>query len=169
MVLEIVFNVCLLVFSIYAFFYVGMTSPAATETELGAAFWPRIILVLLAVLLLINIWNVYKKGKEQTDKPAFDASSITGFFKSKIFIGMIIVIIMAVVMEYLGFILTCCLFIMAYGFLLGQKSIWKLVLTGVVATIILYVIFQGALDIMLPRGYGFLRNFALFVEGLLPF
>ncbi|MDD3368288.1 MAG: tripartite tricarboxylate transporter TctB family protein [Lachnospiraceae bacterium] len=168
MLLELIFNVVLFIFSIYAYVLVGITSPAATATELGAAFWPRIILVLLAILVAVNIFNIWKKGKAEGNLK-FESSEITSFFKSKIFIGMVMVIVMAFVLEYAGFMLTTCIFIMAYGRLLGQKSPVKLILSGVIATVVLYVIFQGALDIMLPRGYGFLRDFALMVETLLPF
>jgi hypothetical protein len=38
-----------------------------------------------------------------------------------------------------------------------------------ILTILIYIIFQGALDIMLARGVGAFRNFALMFERLLPF
>lgn len=65
--------------------------------------------------------------------------------------------------------LTCLLFLIACGLLLGQKKIWLLLGTSVLITIILYIGFSVLLGVMLPRGQiGFLRNFALLVESLVP-
>lgn len=166
--LELIFNVALLIFSIYCFFYVGTTSPAATATELGAAFWPRIILILLVILVIVNILNILKKNKSESAKDKLSIEGIKNFFTSKLFIGMVIVIIMVFALDYLGFMLTTFLFIMAYGVLLGMRSPVKLLLTALFVTVLLYVLFQGALGIMLPRGYGFLRTFALWIETIMP-
>ena len=166
--MDIIFSVILAIFCIYCFFLVGAESPAATPTELGAAFWPRIILVLMIILLAVNIVNSLKAQKE-------NKSSIMGelnlgeFVKSKLFIGIILVAVMALLMSTIGFMPDCLLFLIAYGFLLGERRIPLLVIRSLAITAVLYVIFQGALDIMLARGVGPFREFALFFEMLLPF
>lgn len=169
--MELVFNAALLIFCGYAYFYISATTPGSTPTELGAAFWPHIILALLIVLLIVNIVNVVKKAKsaENSNGFEFDKDAFVGFFKSKLFIGMVTVAVMAIILEFAGFMLTSFLFLVVYGIILGEKSPVKLILTGVIATIVLYVIFQGALGIMLPRGVGFLRDFALWAETLISF
>lgn len=96
-------------------------------------------------------------------------SGVLRFVKSKLFIGMALVVIMALMYEPVGFMVTCLLFLFCYGLLLGQKNIPLLILTSVVITIILYIGFSVLLGVMLPRGQiGFLRNFALFIESLVP-
>ena len=166
--MDIIFSVILAIFCIYCFFLVGAESPAATPTELGAAFWPRIILVLMIILLVVNIVNSLKAQKGSK-------SSIMGelnlgeFVKSELFIGIILVAVMALLMATIGFIPDCLLFLIAYGFLLGERRIPLLVIRSLAITAVLYVIFQGALDIMLARGVGPFREFALFFEMLLPF
>ena len=88
--MDIIFSVILAVFCIYCFFLVGAESPAATPTELGAAFWPRIILVMMIILLAVNIVNNLKAQKE-------NKSSIMGelnlgeFLKSRLLVGIILV------------------------------------------------------------------------------
>lgn len=57
--------------------------------------------------------------------------------------------------------------IAGYFVLLGEKRPQMLVITGVVATLVLYIIFQGPLSIFLPRGFGFFRSFALTMESLI--
>lgn len=91
------------------------------------------------------------------------------FLKSKLFIGMILVAVMAVLMPIIGFIPVSFLFLIAYGVLLGERRIGFLVIVALVITAILYLLFQGALDIMLARGTGIFRDFALFFETKLPF
>lgn len=166
--MDIIFSVGLLIFSLYCFWLVGAQSPLPTPTELGAAFWPRIILALLAIFLIVNIVNGVKKMKADGNGFAKDLN-LGVFFKSKLLIGMIMVAVMAVIMPYIGFIPVCFLFLLAYGFLLGERRWGRLILISLIITFILYILFQGALDIMLARGVGFFREFALTCETILPF
>lgn len=95
--------------------------------------------------------------------------NLVEFFKSKLFLGMILVAVMALVLPVIGFIPTSFLFLIAYGVLLGERRIVFLVIVSLIITAILYILFQGALDIMLARGTGIFREFALFFETKLPF
>ncbi len=166
--MDIIFSVILAVFCIYCFFLVGAESPAATPTELGAAFWPRIILVMMIFLLAVNIVNNLKAQKENKSS-IMGELNLGGFLKSRLLVGIILVAVMALLMPTIGFMPDCLLFLIAYGFLLGERRIPILVIRSLAITVVLYVIFQGALDIMLARGVGPFREFALFFEMLLPF
>lgn len=166
--MDIIFSVLLMAFSAYCYYYVGVKSPAGTATELGAAFWPRIILFLMIVLLIVNIINSVKKMKSE-GKTVFGEIKPMEFFKSKLFIGMIIIAAMAAVLPIIGFMPTCFLFLVVYGRLLGEKNYVKLALFSLLITVLLYIIFQGALDIMLARGTGVFRTFARACEKFLPF
>lgn len=166
--MDLLFSIFLTVFAVYCFFLVGAQSPAPTATELGAAFWPRIILAAMIALLIANIVRSVKENKISAKK-IFGEFKLAEFFKSKLFIGMVLVFIMALLMPYIGFMPVCFLFLMAYGALLGERRWLRLVLISLGVTIILYVLFQGALSIMLARGTGVFREFALMCEGFLPF
>lgn len=166
--MELIFSLFLFIGSVYLFFLVGAQSPAATPTELGAAFWPRIILVLLMILIAVNVMNILKKAKAEGTSVA-PQLNLAEFFKGKLFAGIIIVVLMAVLLPYIGFVPSCCLFLISYGYLLGERKIPILVIRSMIITIIIYAIFQGALDIMLARGIGPFREFALSLEMLLPF
>lgn len=161
--MDILFSVGLIIFNIYCFFLVGAESPAPTPTELGAAFWPRIIIVLMVGLLISNIVSTVRqnKGKEK------EKIDIAGFFKSKLFLGMILIAAMTLIMPYVGFITSCFAFLSAYGALLGERKIVKLLVFSLIITFILYAIFQGLLDIRLERGIGLFRNFALSLETII--
>ena len=82
---------------------------------------------------------------------------------------MFLVALMAITMPFIGFIPVCFLFLFAYGILIGAKKKGSLSILTLLITLLIYLVFQGALDIMLARGIGFFRSFALLCEGLLPF
>lgn len=163
MTLDLIFNVVLLIASVYCFIYIGAVDNS-TATELGAAFWPRLILGIMIVLLVVGLVNMLRK---KDGKAPVNGEAVKGFFKSKLLLGMIICAVTALILPTIGFIPTAFLFLVAYGILLGEKRPVVLIVTGVVATLILYVIFQGPLSIFLPRGYGVFRNFALAMENIL--
>lgn len=171
MALELIVNLLLLGFSMFCFWYVGATMPVSPANELGAEQWPQALLALLILALCWNVYKYFKKNRKGDIAAAFKDffPSIGRFVQSKLFIGMVLVVVMALMYEPIGFMATCLLFLMSYGFLLGQRKYPVLIVSSIVITIILYVGFAVMLGVMLPRGQvSFLRNFALFVESLVP-
>ncbi len=171
MALELIVNLLLLIGGIVCFVNVSTTMPHSAANELGAEQWPQAILVLMLIALVFNIVRYFKINKKEDIAAAFKDffPSIGRFVKSKLFIGMALTVVMALMYEPVGFMLTCLLFLMAYGFLLGQRNIPMLLLTSVIITIILYIGFAVLLGVMLPRGQIIpLRNFALFIESIVP-
>jgi hypothetical protein len=168
-ILDIIFSAVLIIAGIGLFAMIGADpAAAASETELGAAFWPQIILAIMIVLSVVNIVTSLKKMKADGKTVTSDID-VAGFFKSKLFIGMIAVAILALVLPTIGFVPSCILFLIGYGILLKADNIPKLAIISVLITIVIYILFQGALDIMLPRGTGFFRELALTFEKILPF
>ena len=168
-ILDIIFSAFLIIAGAGLFAMIGADpQAAASQTELGAAFWPQIILAIMIVLSVVNIVTNVKKMKAE-GTTITSGIDVAGFFKSKLFIGMVLVAVMALILPIIGFIPTCIIFLMVYGILLKADNIPKLAICVVLITIVIYVLFQGALDIMLPRGTGVFRNLALTFESLLPF
>jgi len=162
---ELLFNVGLIIFFIYCFFYVGATAPDPVQGQMDGAQWPQILLVLLAICLAANIYKIIKNGKNgEGFKINLDIKKIV---TNKFFKGSVVLLIYSLSLDYLGFISGSILFFMLYSRLLGQKNIIKLILSSVISVVILYVLFNTVLDIMLPRGTGIFRTFALFVESIL--
>ena len=170
--MDIIFSVILIVGAIFLYVYIGGATGATAGlenlTDLGAAFWPRVILVLIIVLSVVNLIQAIKKMKAE-GATVTSGIDVAGFFKSKLFIGMILVFAAALILPIIGFIPTCFIFLILYGLLLGDKKYLRLVIAALLITIVVYIIFQGALDIFLPRGKGVFRTFALALERLLPF
>jgi hypothetical protein len=169
MALELIVNVLLLVLSGISFWYVGATMPVSPQNELGAEQWPQMLLVLLMIAIAYNIFSFFKAHKTTEIASAFRdfLPGVLRFLKSKLFLGMVIVVAMALLYEPLGFVATCALFLAAYGILLGERRPLVLVLTSLGIMLLLYIGFSVFLGVMLPRGeIPFLRNFALFLESL---
>lgn len=169
--LELIFNVLILLGVLYTMAFHVLEAPVALKVQknpyaLQPNTWPNVILGLLALCLILNIITIIRKNK---GKESFSLKSLVrnapAFFKSKVFFGMMLIVILSFVLETLGFIVTCFLFMICYGLLLGDKKYARLVLVSIFITFLLYLLFSVALQVNLPRGtIPFLRNFALKLE-----
>lgn len=164
MTIQFLFSLIMLLFFTYCYVYIGATMPISPSTELGAEQWPQIILGLLIILLLIHTVKTWKEQKDASDTDKLSMRMLKDLVQGKLLISFLLVVAMAVLMEYAGFLLTAFCFVAAYCFLLGEKRIPVILAASFVTTLILYFVFSRGLSIMLPRGYGVLRDFALWVE-----
>jgi len=170
---ELILNVLLFVFFGWAFFTHVLEAAVPAKVlknpyALKPDAWPKAIIILLEICLLINIIKIIRKnkGNENFTIAAFFAS-IPEFFKSKLFQGILILAVASFILEPLGFMVTSFLVLIAYGWLLGARKYGQLVLMSLLITFILYIVFSGLLSVNLPRGtIGFLRSFALTLEGI---
>ncbi len=170
---ELIMNILLVVFLVFSFFTHVLEAPVPVKVQKNPyAFqpdtWPKVIIILLLICLIINIIQIIKrnKGKEEFTLKYF-VSTIPGFFKSKMFLGIIILTAASLLLETLGFVVTAILVLFAYGALLGEKNFARLGIASVIIALVLYIVFSGLLSVNLPRGtIGFLRDFALFLESI---
>lgn len=169
MVIELFVNILLLCFSVFSFFYVGATMPKSSPSDLGAEQWPQALLILLVIAIVFNVRNFFKNHSKEDIAASFKdfIPSILRFVKSKLFIGMALLTVMALAYEPVGFLTTSLLFLIAYGILLGERRPLVLGIAAVVITLLLYIGFSVLLGLMLPRGsIGFLRSIALSLESI---
>ena len=170
---ELIMNILLVVFLVFSFFTHVLEAPVPVKVQKNPyAFqpdtWPKVIIILLLICLVINIIQIIKrnKGKEEFTLKYF-VSTIPGFFKSKMFLGIIILTAASLLLETLGFVVTAVLVLFAYGALLGEKNFGRLGIASVSIARVLYIVFSGLRSVNLPRGtIGFLRDFALFLESI---
>jgi len=170
---ELIVNILLVVFLGFSYFTHVLEAPVPVKVQKNPyAFqpdtWPRVIIILLEICLIINIIQIIRKnkGKESFTIKAFVAT-IPDFFKSKMFLGIIILAVASMLLETIGFVVTAILVLFFYGWLLGEKKLVTLGIASVIIALVLYMIFSGLLSVNLPRGtVGFLREFALFLESI---
>ena len=133
--------------------------------------WPKVIIILLLICIAINIIKIIKKnkGNPEFSFKAFFKNSMN-FFKSRMFLGMLVIALGALMLETFGFVVTAFVILFLYGLLLGEKNIPRLLLVSVIIALFLHTVFSGLLSVNLPRGtIPFLRNFALWLESLMAF
>ena len=170
---ELIMNILLVVFLGFSYFTHVLEAPVPVKVQKNPyAFqpdtWPKVIIILLEICLIINIIQIVRKnkGKEDFNLKAFVAT-IPNFFKSKMFVGIIILTVASLLLETIGFVVTAILVLFTYGMLLGEKNLVRLGIASVIIALVLYIIFSGLLSVNLPRGtIGFLRDFALFLESI---
>ena len=170
---ELIMNILLVVFLGFSYFTHVLEAPVPVKVQKNPyAFqpdtWPKVIIILLEICLIINIIQIIRKnkGKEDFNLKAFVAT-IPNFFKSKMFVGIIILTVASLLLETIGFVVTAILVLFTYGMLLGEKNLVRLGIASVIIALVLYIIFSGLLSVNLPRGtIGFLRDFALFLESI---
>lgn len=169
---ELIVNIIMVVALVFTFFFHVLEAPVPLKVQknpyaLQPDIWPKAIIILLLICFAFNIYKIIKnnKGKENFTFSAF-ASTIPGFFKSKIFVGIVIVTFAALILEYVGFMVTALFVLGAYGFLLGERNILRLIIVSVLITLALYIVFSVLLAVNLPRGVGVFRNFALLIESI---
>lgn len=170
---ELICNIALFVFLGFTYFthVIEAKIPKSylkNPNVIHPSAWPKTIIILLLICIAVNIYKIIKKNK---GNPEFTFASFVknskDFFKSKMFIGMLILFAAAMLLETLGFVVTAALLMFAYGLLLGEKKVWRMALVSVGVALLMHVLFSGLLDVTLPRGtVPFLRNFALFLENL---
>ena len=163
---ELIVNILLFIFLVFEAPVPAMAknNPYALQPDV----WPKAIIILLLICIAINIFKIIKKnkGKEDFTLSAF-LQSVPKFFTSKMFLGMVILFVASLILDALGFMVTTILVLIAYGFLLGERKIVRLVIASVCIALVLYIVFNGMLSVNLPRGtVGFLRDFALFLESI---
>ncbi len=171
---ELIVNIGLFIFLGITFFTHVLEAPVPLKVQnnpyaLQPDVWPKAIIILLLICIAINIYQIIRrnKGKEDFTVKAFLAS-VPGFFKSKMFFGILILAIISVILEPLGFMVSAFLLLFFYGMLLGEKKYVRLAICSLLISLVLYIVFSGLLSVNLPRGtVPFLRNFALFLEKLI--
>ncbi|MDI9521525.1 MAG: tripartite tricarboxylate transporter TctB family protein [Bacillota bacterium] len=171
---ELILNVLLLLFLAYTLAFNVVEAPIPLKVQknpyaLKPGIWPSVILVLLIILLIVNIVKIIlkNKGKDTFCLKGFAGGAVE-FFKSKVFLGILLVVLASFILEPLGFIVTCFIILFTYGLLLGDKKYLRLLLISLILTLVLYICFGVLLQVNLPRGtVPFLRDFALFLEQLI--
>ena len=171
---ELLCNILLFVFLGFTYFthVVEAKVPKSylkNPNVLHPSVWPKVIIILLLVCIAINIYKIIKKNKGNPEFTfaAFFKNSLA-FFKSRMFIGMVILVVASFILEPLGFVVTSALLMFSYGLLLGEKKWLRLAIISCVLGVGLHIAFSGLLGVNLPRGtVPFLRSFALFLESLI--
>lgn len=158
----------LLIFGIALSFYflAGILDEGPIPGQLGAYFWPRVILILLMVSCGIKGLEILseKKGKERADEAA---SALPPMHVPKLIALMAMVIGVVLAMDKIGFLLSNFFFLLFFLFLTGLRRKLSLLMISAGGTLVLLYLFVKVVYLPLPKGMGFFEDITLFLYRLL--
>jgi putative tricarboxylic transport membrane protein len=131
-----------------------------THHQAPPTLWPRAIIVLLVLVcgMLIGklILEGRKKGAGRTEK----SESETQW--GMVLKGILVLFLYMFLMSYVGYILSTMAFTLAAMLMLGNRSKVHLILTPLLTTGLVFIIFTHAMYIPLPKGISVFRTFSQF-------
>lgn len=171
---EVIVNILLFIGLGYSYLFHAVEAPIPDRVlrnprALNPDVWPKAIIILLLICIFINIVRLIKEKRNDPDFNFAHLFKATGeFFKSRLFIGILLLVGACYALEPLGFMPTCFLILFFYGMLLGDRKPIRLFIIAILVTAFLYIMFNGFLAVNLPRGtILFFRNIALHTESIL--
>lgn len=146
MISDIISGIVLIIFSIYIY-YLTLNFPTQKGT-LGPASFPRILVILIAILSLIMILQSLKRKDAKIQESIEDKRGI-------LFVILFIILFIAYsfLMNFLGFFLSSILFLFITSILLDKKNFLVKIIFSVVTSILIFYVFKTILKVSLPVGF----------------
>jgi len=149
----------LLICGISIYFYYLAGKMEEFPGQLGPAFWPKAILLLLMVscgIKTIEILIAQQKGRTTGGEASLPPVNVP------ILLGLIGIILGAVaLMNEIGFLLTNVLFLLSFMYLAGVRKKITLILSSVLGTVILLYLFVKVVYLPLPKGSWFFDDLTI--------
>jgi len=134
----------------YLYFLTGKIDAPPSPEQLGAAFWPRMILLFLMISCGIKGGEILRgRAKGKTEANLAGAAEV-----NTLKLGVMIVLVIAAVyfMDVIGFPLANFLFLLLFMRIAGLRKKIVLFLTSFLGTILLLYLFVKVVYLPLPKG-----------------
>jgi hypothetical protein len=158
----------LLIFIAAVYFYAlaGTIDENPIPGQVGPAFWPRVILILLMASCVLKALESYLAfGKGIADMGVESAPPDVNVSK---LIAMIILVLAVVPgMEILGFALANFIFLILFIRIAGMRKLPSLIGTSLLGTIFLLYLFGKIVYLPLPKGDWIFNDLTIFIYRLL--
>ncbi|WP_319477206.1 tripartite tricarboxylate transporter TctB family protein [Marispirochaeta aestuarii] len=147
---EIVFGGAAILFALLFFILAG-DFPGARGHDVGMAFYPRVLSVLIIVLSFIVIFQGITRKETETE------STGTLFYTEDNGVRRVVLLILATLiypylLQYAGFLILTPVYLGFLMWVIGAGKLPRILLLSVLTTVLIYVIFQRMLKIPLPTG-----------------
>ncbi len=153
-------------FALFFYFLADKIEEVPIPGQLGPAFWPKMILILLMVSCGIKAGEIIAaRRKEEVGAIGEEPPMEVNTLKLGAMIAMIIAVVLA--MEAIGFLLANFLFLLLFMRVAGLRKIFSLVLTSVLGTVSLLYIFVKVVYLPLPKGQWFFTDLTIFLYRVL--
>jgi putative tricarboxylic transport membrane protein len=156
----------LLIFLVALFFYfLAANLEEAPPGQLGPAFWPKTILLLLMVSCGIKAGEVLFSRPEESDPQG--GGLLPAVHLPKLIALMALVIGVVAAMDKIGFPLSTILFLLLFLRLTGVRRIPYLLLISLGGTLFLLFLFVKVVYLPLPKGIWFFNDMTIYLYRLL--
>ncbi len=141
--------IALIVFGFYQTSLIDLTLSSELETFTGPRAYPRIILSGMLLLAFVHTGKLLFTRKEEI---AQDTALPAHPRLTRVLLALLTLVILAFVLEPVGYLITLVPFLIAIGFLNGATSPAKTALFSIIASAICLVVFRYGLNTVLPEG-----------------
>lgn len=152
-------------FSLYFYHLTGKIEEVPIPGQLGPAFWPKALLILLMVSCGIKGLEIISSLKKQAEQGEVAPSAAVNYLKLLAMIALVIAVVMA--MDAMGFLLANFLFLLFFMRVTGPKKKLPLLLTSALGTVSLLYLFVKVVYLPLPKGYWFFDDLTIFLYRIL--
>ena len=164
---EIVLSAVCLVFFSFMFYEALELRGVGRFGEVGSGFWPLLSLgvsTILSLIWLINNLRQYarEKGKTAEEPPEPEAIVEAWRRRRKIALCSVCLLAYIIITPWIGFILSTILFILAFVLALEEKRKSVLIISPLMITAVIIIIFAKFITIPLPKGVGMFAEFSRF-------
>lgn len=150
---DLILGTIFLVFCMWVYILLRDFPPGTIQEGMGPGFLPGLLIIAIAILSLVLIAGGLinlKRGtaplEKETQPPVFGPNlKIPG-----ILIGIVSVYLIC--LEVFGFLITTPFFILSTMKVMGS-NFKTAVLTGIILSVLIYLIFAVGLNVPLPTGY----------------
>ncbi|MBE0557446.1 MAG: tripartite tricarboxylate transporter TctB family protein [Proteobacteria bacterium] len=158
---ELVFSVLIFIASLLLYWVTGSfgTGTVLQGSQMGPAFWPR--LLLGAMILLSGIVSVGLIRRIAREKAWGEALLAMDRGKVRFFAAIGLSVAYLALLPVVGFIAITPVFMIAFMVLLGEKSKGWIIGVSIAMTAVIVVLFTKAMYVPLPRGEWLFREFSL--------
>lgn len=154
---EIIFHILFMIFTGILYFEASGINVTRASDPIGAAGFPKGILVLMFLLLIVSLIRVIQKYKKNKIETTFKELNI-------VWIGILVSVSMyTLVLDKLGFILSSLFLLIVLFYILGLKKISYNLVLSFLTTFGFTMLFGRILSLPLPRGIELLRDLSYYI------
>jgi hypothetical protein len=161
---EVVLSAVCLVFFSFMFYEALELRGVGRFGEVGSGFWPLLSLGVSTILSLIWLMtNIRKYSREKQDtkeKPEPESAAEAWSRRKKVGSSLVCLLCYIVILPWIGFILSTMLFILAFILALDERRKTVLVISPLLITAVIIVVFAKFITMPLPKGVGIFAEFS---------
>jgi len=152
----------ILLCAVYFYILAGGIDENPMPGQLGPAFWPKALLILLMISCGIKSLEVYKATLKE-GAAAAKGESASGVDTLKLSLMIVAVLGVVFLMDMIGFVLANFFFLLLFMRIAGYLQMPRLILISGLGTAVLLYLFVKVVYLPLPKGQFFFDDLTIFI------